>query len=166
MISSASYKTRVWTVFSGEAFFLPPKEDFFSLKGVSHPWCALWSIGYRWECSHSQLYTMPHSIGDVVPTPYKVFFSYIIIIGDRLYFKKFFKNIFDSWRCQPRSGDGWERSAIWKRAFRWRFTPVHQCCYRAAPSLWIHFSSFLGSFVRFVQFVFLIGRGVFFVFSC
>ena len=69
------------TVFSGFTFFLPPKEDFISLKGVAYLRCALWSIVCRWECLHSQLYTMPHSIRDAVPTPYKVFFSYIIIIG-------------------------------------------------------------------------------------
>ena len=30
----------------------------------------------------------------------------------------------------------------WKLAFRWICQAFHQCCYRAAPSSWIHFSSF------------------------
>ena len=68
--------------FSGEAFFLPLKEDFFSLNGVARQQCrALKSDACRCECSYSQMYATLVSNGCIAPTPFKAFFHKMIFIS-------------------------------------------------------------------------------------
>ena len=64
--------------FSGEAFFLPPKEDFYLLKKTAY------SRNRRYEKSHAdgrarshKCMTLVHSTGDEVPVFFKKFFFFL-----------------------------------------------------------------------------------------
>ena len=68
--------------FSGEAFFLPPKEDFFSFDEDS-----LFSNGRYWKChadgkaSFHECMVLANSSGDIVPVFIVSFFFLLFTIG-------------------------------------------------------------------------------------
>jgi hypothetical protein len=79
MISSVSYKVLDPDGFSGFAFFLPPREDFFSYEeGCAFAECALVVEKDSWESSLSQMTVSITSSGHKPSLLHKFFFLLIL----------------------------------------------------------------------------------------